>query len=595
MAREVYLSADPEQLLQFMDELDSDYSDDDDFDGYIDNDDEEIQERMTREGEIGGGLEGEWGTDEGMEGLVSVGGGDPNGGSRDDPTGSIGMEVEVREHQGSESGSNIMDGEDGSGGGDHIDDGEGSSGSAGSGVSSDDDGGGDSSNDNGDGDSSSDDGGGSIPTFAEKVGVVPDMSGKEPVDYYQLFISDSILGKVLQETNRYGDQYVESHQDHLANHPRARPHHFIKRCFDKSELLRFIVLVITMGIVDLPSVKDYWSTIWPFHTPHFSKLLSRDRFLLFLKFLHLADNTKQVPRGQPGYDKLFKLRPFVDPLIRSFQEMFVPQKQLSIDEGMISYKGRLSFLQYLPKKPQKWGMKVWVLADSKLGYTYNWKLYCGKEEEGRDREPLGERVVVELLSGLQNKGYHVYFDNFYTSPTLCKRLLTLGFGSCGTVRLDRRGIPVTFKQATPSKGDITTYRDEKLLGLKWKDKRYVSVLSTIHDDSMVSKQRRTRQATEGVEVVQKPAVIEDYNKYMGGVDKSDHLLWLQKVCKEVVEACIFPPPRTCHGKCVHLVLLQYTKKGTADTSTIQTSSSYLTSSQSTAHTSSTIPPISCCC
>ena len=122
------------------------------------------------------------------------------------------------------------------------------------------------------------------------------------------------------------------------------------------------------------------------------------------------------------------------------------------------------------------------------------------------------------------KGYHVYFDNFYTSPTLCKRLFTLGFGSCGTVRLDRRGIPVTFKQATPNKGDITTYQDGNILGLKWKDKRYVSVLSTLHDDSMVSKQRCTRQATGGVEIVQKPAVIEDYNRYMGGVDKSDQLV-----------------------------------------------------------------------
>ena len=40
--------------------------------------------------------------------------------------------------------------------------------------------------------------------------------------------------------------------------------------------------------------------------------------------------------------------------------------------------------------------------------------------------------MVELLSRLENKGYHVYFDNFYTSPTLCKYLLTFGFGSCGT-------------------------------------------------------------------------------------------------------------------------------------------------------------------
>ena len=140
-----------------------------------------------------------------------------------------------------------------------------------------------------------------------------------------------------------------------------------------------------------------------------------------------------------------------------------------------------------PKETEKVGEKAWALADSKLEYIYNWKLYCGKEEE-QGREPLGETVVVEMLSGLENKGYHVYFDNFYTSPTLCKRLLTLGFGSCGTVRVDRRGIPVTFKKATPNKGNITTYQDGNILGLKWKDKRYVSVLSTIHDSSMVSKQ-----------------------------------------------------------------------------------------------------------
>ena len=505
MAKEVYLSSDPEQLLQIIDDLESDYSDDD-FDGYIDDDDEEIQERMTRVGEIGSGLGTDWGAGDGMEGLS---GGIAIGGSSDDGNTSIGMEVELRDRR-SESGSDsesVGDGGDGTDGGEGPnDDGNGNDNDS------------NSSNDDGDDSNSS-----TIPTFSENVGVVPDMSGKEPVDYYRLFISDHIIDKVLEETNRYGDQYVESHQDHLTNHPRARPHDFVKRHFSRSELLRFFVLVITMGIVDLPSVKDYWSTSWPFNTPHFSKLLSRDHFLLLLKFLHLADNTKQVARGQPGYDKLFKLRPFMDPVIRSFKEMFIPQQQLSIDEAMISYKGRLSFLQYLPKKPKKWGMKAWALADSKLGYIYNWKLYCGKEEE-QGREPLGERVVVEMLSGLENKGYHVYFDNFYTSPTLCKRLLTLGFGSCGTVRVDRRGIPVTFKKATPNKGDITTYQDGNILGLKWKDKRYVSVLSTIHDSSMVSKQRHTRQVAGGVEVVQKPAVIEGYNMYMGGVDKSDQLL-----------------------------------------------------------------------
>ena len=89
-------------------------------------------------------------------------------------------------------------------------------------------------------------------------------------------------------------------------------------------------------------------------------------------------------------------------LINSFQRMFVPQQQLSIDEAMISFKGRLSFLQFLPKKPKKWGMKAWALTDSKMGYVWNWKLYTGKEEEVAT-EPLGERVLLDYSTALKIK------------------------------------------------------------------------------------------------------------------------------------------------------------------------------------------------
>ena len=444
MARQMSLPSDPQHLLQFMDDLDSDFSDDH-FEGYID-EDEWLEEAMRRRIDV------QQGDGDGRNSAASV------SSCRDEGNGMANEMADVESdsdgdgmlwNDGLNSDGNAAGGEEDEGGRtgrDHTED---------------------ASTQNG------------LPAFAENVGVVPDMTGKEPVDYYRLFITDSLLQNVLDETNHYGEQYVDSHKDHLDTHPRARPHDFVKRKFTMSELLRLFVLIITMGIVDLPSLKDYWSTSWLFCTPHFSSLLSRDRFLLLLKFLHLVDNTKQVARDQPGYDKLFKLRLFMDPLIKSFQRMFVPQKQLSIDEAMISFKGRLSFLQFLPKKPKKWGMKAWALADSKMGYVCNWSLYCGKENE-QGREPLGERVVTSLLTGLENKGYHVYFDNFYTSPSLCKRLLTLGFGSCGTVQLDRRNIPATFKQAAPKKGEIATYRDDKILGLKWKDKRYVSILSHMH-------------------------------------------------------------------------------------------------------------------
>ena len=62
------------------------------------------------------------------------------------------------------------------------------------------------------------------------------------------------------------------------------------------------------------------------------------------------------------------------------------------------------------------------------------------------------------------------------------------------------------------------------MALRWMDKRQVTMLSTIHDDSMVTKMRRSRRAPGGREELRKPAAIDEYNKYMGGVDKGDQLL-----------------------------------------------------------------------
>ena len=44
------------------------------------------------------------------------------------------------------------------------------------------------------------------------------------------------------------------------------------------------------------------------------------------------------------------------------------------------------------------------------------------------------------------------------------------------------------------------------------------------DDSMVTKRRRSRLAKDGIEDVQKPVMVEQYNTYMGGVDKADQLI-----------------------------------------------------------------------
>ena len=50
------------------------------------------------------------------------------------------------------------------------------------------------------------------------------------------------------------------------------------------------------------------------------------------------------------------------------------------------------------------------------------------------------------------------------------------------------------------------------------------MLSTFHEDEMVEKERRAKNAIGGRETVKKTKKVEDYNAYMGGVDRSDQMV-----------------------------------------------------------------------
>ena len=201
------------------------------------------------------------------------------------------------------------------------------------------------------------------------------MSDNTPLQIWKHLVTEEMLGCVVQQTNLYAQQFIDSH----TLRPRSRVHQWRKFLFSIPELLKFLALTIVMGLIDYPRLEDYWLTSWPFATPTFSRVMSRDRFSLVMRFLHLNDNSKYVRKGELGYDAVYKLRPFLDPLLRHFEKMYQPARELSIDESMIGFKGRLSFIQYLPKKPTKWGMKAFVLAESKSGYTLKWRLYTGEK------------------------------------------------------------------------------------------------------------------------------------------------------------------------------------------------------------------------
>ena len=139
--------------------------------------------------------------------------------------------------------------------------------------------------------------------------------------------------------------------------------------------------------------------------------MSRVRFEQLFRFLHLANRT--------GHDKLFKVRELLYLLLLLFESEYTLHESVTIDEAMIPFKGRLSFKQYIKNKPVKWGIKAFVLSDAINGYVYRLQVYTGKGMETNQPEiGLCSRVVLDLLSGLENTGLDLYTDNYYTSSYL---------------------------------------------------------------------------------------------------------------------------------------------------------------------------------
>jgi hypothetical protein len=72
-------------------------------------------------------------------------------------------------------------------------------------------------------------------------------------------------------------------------------------------------------------------------------------------------------------------------------------------------KGRLSFKQYLPAKPTKFGIKKWERASLYNGYCHEFQVYTGKKEGQGREDNLGSRVDKDLTRKITDKGHHVIF------------------------------------------------------------------------------------------------------------------------------------------------------------------------------------------
>jgi len=119
--------------------------------------------------------------------------------------------------------------------------------------------------------------------------------------------------------------------------------------------------------------------------------------------------------------------------VQKFRKAYSPKQELSLDETMISWQGRLNFETYNPGKITKYGQLVRMMCEAVLGYICNMEMYS---TEGKKLDD----TVLSLLDRNLGQNHHIYQDNFYNSVRLAQTLLDRIMRVCGTTRANR-GIP----------------------------------------------------------------------------------------------------------------------------------------------------------
>jgi len=256
-----------------------------------------------------------------------------------------------------------------------------------------------------------------LPPFEELPGSrLPRDHPRSILGYVRYFITEELAATIATNTNLYA----------------ASKRAVAWQATTAAEVFQFLACHIFMGIVDLPSYHMYWEE--DFRQSYVVNTFSRHRFEQLLRYFHIAEPT---PPGTK-HTVSDKIKPLYDLCQKTFPQYFVPEREFTLDETMVRFKGRSPWKTVIKGKPTPIGYKLYTLAS--LGYILAFHLYRGKGGYPK-RQAIIHHTVTELVKPWEGSGRILYTDNLYTSPHLCEHLHRVGLLSCGTARTNRKGLP----------------------------------------------------------------------------------------------------------------------------------------------------------
>lgn len=256
------------------------------------------------------------------------------------------------------------------------------------------------------------------------------------IECWSLYFTNRILEDIARNTNiKISAKKLKYNKDH---------HYLVKpTCISEVKAVMGLLYLAGLYKSNRQNLSDLWATDGT-GIDIFRKTMSYQRFYILLQCLRFDNPENRTERKK--IDKLAAIRAVFEELVQNFQTYYTPSEYLTIDEKLEAFRGRVSFLQYIPNKPAKYGIKVFALVDAKTYYCLNMEVYVGTQPEGPfqlSNKP--EDLVLRLIAPIAGTNRNVTFDNWFTSYSLMKNLLTnCKLTSVGTVRKNKREIPQCF-------------------------------------------------------------------------------------------------------------------------------------------------------
>ncbi|XP_071056421.1 piggyBac transposable element-derived protein 4-like [Onthophagus taurus] len=277
---------------------------------------------------------------------------------------------------------------------------------------------------------------------------------------------------------------------------------------DVSEILALIGILYIAGVRKDAHfvVREMFSNEGP---KIYKCIMSEPRFTFLLSCLRFDD--KNIRNRQ---DKFAPIRQLWEPFIKNCTECYTPHAYCTIDEQLLGFRGNCPFRVYIASKPDKYGLKINTMCDSRTYYMVSALPYIGKEDR-ISKEPVSTQIVKKLAEPIYGTNRNITMDNYFTSIPLAHDMLkNHKLTIVGTLRNNKREIPPSFlpnRKKEILSSQFAFAEKTTLVSFTPKRSKSVILLSTVHSTATIDEQSK------------KPEIILFYNSTKGAVDTFDQM------------------------------------------------------------------------